>query len=63
MIWRTFNNAVRPPGRSLADKAGGTSDLSDNVDAAAPSCRKFDKDALIMSSVSEMYPTVVICLF
>ena len=63
LIWRTFNNWVRPPGRSFADKAGGKGDLSDNLNVAAPSCWTTDQDALTISSVSQMYPTDVICLF
>ena len=50
-------------GRSFADKAGGKGDLSDSLNAAAPSCWESDQDALMISSVSEMYPTAVICLF
>jgi len=60
---RTFKIWVCPPGRSFANKAGGKGDLSDNLNAAAPSCCKSDQDALTISSVSEMYPTAVICLF
>ena len=30
--------ALTPPVSSFADKAGGNSDLSDNLNAAAPSC-------------------------
>jgi len=63
LIQQTFNTGVRPPGRSFADQAGGTGDFSDNLNAAAQSCRKCDQDALRISSVSEMYPTAVICLF
>jgi len=37
LIQRTFNSSVRPPGRSFADKAGGTGDFSNNLNAAAPS--------------------------
>jgi len=62
-IWRTFKIWVRPPRRSSADKAGGKGDVSNNLNAAAPSCWKSDQDALTISSVSEMYLTVVICLF
>ena len=29
---------VGPPGRSFADKVAGKADLSDNLNAAAPSC-------------------------
>jgi len=62
-IRRTFTIWVLPPGRSFADNAAGKGDLSDNLNAAAPSCWKSDQDALSISSVSEMYPTSVICLF
>jgi len=62
-IRRTFKIWVLPPGRSFADKAGGKGDLSDNLNAAAPSCWKSDQDALTISSVSEIYSTAVICLF
>jgi len=62
-IRRTFKIWVRPPRSSFADKAGGKGDLSDNLNAAAQSCWKSDQDALTISSVSKMYPTVVICLF
>jgi len=61
-IQHTFNTWVSSPGRFFADKAGGKGDLSDNLNPAAPSCWKFDKDALMISSVSEMYPMAVICL-
>jgi len=63
LIWPTFNIWVRPPGRSFADKAGGKGNLSNNSNAAAPSYRESDQDALTISSLSEMYPTAVICLF
>jgi len=63
LIWRTFNTWVRPSGRYFADKAGGTGDFSDNLNSAAPSCSKFHQNALMISSVSEMYPPAVICLF
>jgi len=62
-IWQTFKIWVRPAERSFADKAGGKGDLSDNLDAAAPSGWKSDEDALTISSVSEIYPTAVTCLF
>ena len=42
LIPRIFNIWVRPPGRFFADKAGGKGDLSDNLNAAAPSCYKSD---------------------
>jgi len=51
----TLNASVHPSGRSVADKAGGNGDFADNWNAAAPSCRKFDQDALMICSVSEMY--------
>ena len=60
---RAFNTWVRPPGRSFADIAGGKGDFTDNLNAAAPSCWKFDQDDLMISSVSEMYPMAVIWLF
>jgi len=41
-IRRTFTSWVRPPGRSFADKGGGKGVLSDNLNAAAPSCWKSD---------------------
>jgi len=63
LIQRTFNTSVRSPGRSFADKAGGTGDCSDNLNAAAPACWKFDQNALMISLVSEMYLTDDICLF
>jgi len=63
LIRRTFNICVRPPGWSFADKAGGTGDSSDNLNAAAPYCWKFDQDALTISSVSEIHLTADICLF
>jgi len=58
-----FKIWVRPPGRFFAAKAGGNGDLSDNLNAAAPSCCKSAQAVLTISSVSEMYPTVVIYLF
>ena len=60
LIRRTFNTSVRPPGRFLAEKAGGPDDLSDNLNATTPSCRKFDQDALTISAV---YPTAVSLFF
>jgi hypothetical protein len=48
---------------SFPDKAGGKGDLSDNLNAAAPLCQNSDLEALTISSMSEMYPTAVICLF
>jgi len=59
---RTFTIWVLPPGRSFVDNAAGKGDLSDNLNAAAPSCWTSDQDALTISSVTEMYPTAVICL-
>jgi len=63
VIWWTFNSWVCPSGRSFADKAGGTGDISDNTNAPALSCCKFDQDDLMISSVSELYLMAVICLF
>ena len=62
-IRRTLNIWVGLPGRSFADNAGGKDDLSDSLNAAAPSCWKSEQDALMISSVSEMYPTAFICSF
>jgi len=62
-IQQTFNIWVRPPGRSFADKGGGNGDLSDNLNAAAPSCRMSDEDAWTISSLSEMHPTADNCVF
>jgi len=61
--WQTFKLWVRPLGRSFADKAGGKGDLSDNLNAATPSCWQSDQEALTISFMSEMYPTAAICLF
>jgi hypothetical protein len=63
MTWRTSSTWVCPPGRSFADKAGGTGAHSDNLNAAAPSLWKFNQGALTISSASEMYSTAVHCLF
>jgi len=69
MEWRlilrirwTLNIWVCPPGRSFADKGGGKGDLTDNSNAAAPSCWKSNHNALTISSVSETYSTTVICM-
>ena len=62
-VRRTFNTVVPPPGRSFADNADGKGDLSENLNAATPSCSKCDQDALTISSVSELYPSIVICTF
>jgi len=59
----TFDTWVFPPGRSFADTGGGKWDLSDNLNAAAPSHLMSDQDALTIFSVSEMYLIAVICLF
>jgi len=58
--WCTW---VRPPGWSFAGKGGGKGDLSDNVSAASPSGWMSDHDALMIASVSKMYPMAVVCLF
>ena len=62
LIRRTFDTLVHSPGMCIADKASSKGDLTDNLNAAAPSCWKFDQDALMICSVSEMYPTTVICV-
>jgi len=58
-----FNTWGCPPGRFFADNAGGRGHLSDNLNATAPPCCKFEQDALTTYSVSEMYLTLVTCLF
>jgi len=63
LIQRTFNIWVHHSGRSFADTGGGKGDLSGNLDASAPSCWKSDQDALLISSVSKLYPMAVICVF
>jgi len=63
LIPRMSHTSVRPPRMLFADKDGGKGDLSDNVYAAAPSCWKFDQNALMMSLVSEMYYTAVLFVF
>ena len=62
LIRRIYYTCVRHPGMSFADKDRGNGDLSDNSKAATPSSWEFDQDALIISSVSEMYPMTVIYL-
>jgi hypothetical protein len=54
LIWWILTTWVRTPGRSFADKAGGTGEFSDNLNAATPSWWKFDQDASQIASVSEM---------
>jgi len=61
-IWRIFKISACPPGRSFADKYGGRGDLSDNLNVAPPLWWKSQLEALMISSVSEMYSTAVICL-
>jgi len=63
LIRWSFNTWVRPQGRSFADQAGGKGDYSDNLNAASPPCWNSDHDALTISSIAEMYPTAVICLY
>ena len=62
-IWWRFINLVCSPGRSFADKAGCEGDISQSLNEAAPWCWKRDRDALMISSVSEMYPMAAIFLF
>jgi len=62
-IWWTFNTWVCPAGRSFADKAAATGDFSVNLNAAALSYWQCDQDALMITSVPEMYLTAAICLF
>jgi len=63
LIQRTFCTRVRPLGRFFAVQGGAKGDLSGNLNAAAPSSLKFDQDALMISSVSEMYAIAVIYIF
>jgi len=63
LIWQTFNISFCSAGMSFPGKVGGKDDLSDYLKTAALSCYKYDQDVLIVSSVSEMYLTAVICLF
>jgi len=63
LLRQIFNIGDRLPRRSFADKAGGNGDLSDILNAAAPSCWNFDQDALTISSISQMYATAVTSLF
>jgi len=62
-IWCTFNPWVRPPGRSFADKPAWTGDLSENLDALAPSCWRFAHDDLVICSLSKLYSMAFIFLF
>ena len=64
IVWirRTFYTWVCPPRRSFAHKDGGKRDLSDNLNAATPSGWMSAQDTLMISSVSEIYPTTVIWL-
>jgi hypothetical protein len=61
-MWGTFNDRVRPPGRSFVDNAGGNGKLSENLKAAPPSCSKSDQDNLMISSMSKMYHMAVVSL-
>jgi hypothetical protein len=54
-IQRTCNIWVHPPGLTFADKAGDKGDLSDNLNAAAPSCGKNHQDGFKNSSVFERF--------
>jgi len=63
LIQRTFNTRVHPPASPHVRRTFGNGDLSDNLDAATPFRWTFDQDALTLSSLSEMFATVVICLF
>jgi len=53
-IRQLVNIGVLPPGRLFADTAGRKGDLSDNLNAATPSCWEPDKDTMTIFSVSEM---------
>jgi len=62
LIWWTFITWVCPLVRLFADNAGGKGDLSVNLDAASSLCSKLNQEALIISSVSAMYPMALFCL-
>jgi hypothetical protein len=61
-IQRTFISSVCPPVTSFRDNADDTGDVSINVNAAALSVWKSEKDALMISSVSKINTKDVICL-
>jgi len=63
VIWQMFNIRVRHPGKAFADNTGGKGNLSDKINAAAPSCWKSDQNAWTISTMSEIYPMAVLCLF
>jgi hypothetical protein len=63
LIQRMFNTWVYSPGRSFVDKAGGKHDLSEHLNAAVRRCWKFVQNALMISSVSERYPTAFVWVF
>jgi hypothetical protein len=60
--WGIFNISVCPPGWFFADKAGGKGGLSDDFNEPPQSHWKSKQDAWMIALVSEIYPTVVICL-
>jgi len=60
---RAFNTWVRPPGITFAENADAKVVLCDNLNAATPSCWKFDQDALMISSIYQMNPMAVLWLF
>jgi len=62
LIRQILITIVYPPGRLFADKAGGKGDLSDNLNAAAPSVWTVHQEMFMILSVSEMNPMAVICL-
>jgi len=62
-IRQIFNTWHHPPGRLFEDTAGGKGNLSDNVNAATPSCWMINHHTLMISSVCEMYSMAVIWLF
>jgi len=59
----TFQIWARSPRRSLPGNAGGNVDLSDNLNAAAPSHWKNYHGTVRISDVFKLYPTAVICQF
>ena len=63
LIRRMFDTWVHLPGRSFADNAGGKGDHCNTLYVAIRTCGHFIQDALMISSVSEMYALGVICMF
>jgi len=58
-----FDHWARPLERSSVDITGVNVDHSDNSNTAPPSGEIFDQHASMISSVSKMYHTGVLCMF